>query len=43
MDIEQLQQRVATIELLPKQKKFMVNALYNKDIKFLWYVGGFGS
>lgn len=31
------------MELLPKQKKFLVNALFNDQAKFLRYVGGFGS
>ncbi len=26
------------IKLLPKQKIFLTNILYNDDLKFLWYI-----
>ena len=40
---EEIASKLETIELLPKQKKFLTHLLYNKDAKFLRYVGGFGS
>ena len=41
MDIQELTAKIDAIELLPKQKKFLVTALYNNDAKFLRYLGGF--
>jgi len=41
--IKDIDQRIEKIELLEKQKKFLVNAIYNEEMKWLWYVGGFGS
>ena len=38
LNIEDIKAKLETIELLPKQKKFLVNLLYNKDAKFLRYV-----
>lgn len=42
-NIEEITAKLETIELLPKQKKFLANCLYNEEAKFLWYIGGFGS
>ena len=37
-NIDDIKAKLENIELLPKQKKFLTNVLYNKEAKFLRYV-----